>query len=208
MACLQGGAEFGPDCREMDTELLDRATGPVVVLPLAATAGEQYQAASTTGTRYYRSLGADVRYAPDARHDLPAALAALREAGLVMLPGGSPGRLRDALSGAVVEVLRERAEQGAVLVGASAGAMVLCEWTALPDRGGEVVHGTGLVPGFLVVPHFHPGDPDRGWTPPAGIRRLGIPEQSGVVVADGALRSVGARASVLLDGPEAGEIPR
>jgi hypothetical protein len=207
IACLQGGAEFGPDCRAMDAELISLATGQVVLVPLAAEPGVQYEAAGTTGVRYFRELGADAACAPDAREDLPAALAVLRGAGLVMLPGGSPSRLRSALAGAVAEVLRERIDQGAVVVGASAGAMLLCEWTALPALGADVVHGMGVVTGLMVLPHYRPGL-QPGWSAPAGIRRLGIPEQSGVVVADGSLRSVGRRPGVLLDGPDAGEIPR
>ena len=39
VVCLQGGAEFGPDCREMDADLLRRAGGPVVVTALAGAVG-------------------------------------------------------------------------------------------------------------------------------------------------------------------------
>ena len=98
LVCLQGGAEFGPGCREMDAALLRRAAGPVVVTALAGAVGREYRTASENGVRHFRALGAqDVVAAPDAREDLGADLAA----GAAAPDWGS---LADGLLGTLVEV--------------------------------------------------------------------------------------------------------
>ena len=218
MLCLQGGAEFGPRCREMDAALLERADGgPVVVAALAGAPGAEYRTAGENGVRHFRALGArSAVVAPDAREDPGAALDALRTARLLVLPGGSPAGLLDALQSTPVGALvAELLADGAVVMGSSAGAMVLCEWTVLPDREGphgpQVVRGLGLAPGLLVLPHWSGAGGRERWlqavaqTVPAGVRALGLPEQSGVLVDDGALTAVGTSATWLVD--EQRELP-
>lgn len=197
--CLQGGAEFGPDCREMDADLLRRAGGgTVVVTALAGEVGRDYRTATDNGVRHFRALGAeDVVGAPDAREDAAGAREALLRARLLVLPGGSPARLLEALRGTGVDdVVGDLLEDGGVVSGSSAGAMVLGGWTVLPDRGMRVVRGLGVVPDVLVVPHWSGGRSD--WLGaverevPADVEVLGIPEQSGVLVEDGVLTAVGS----------------
>ena len=206
VVCLQGGAEFGPDCREMDAELLRRAGGPVVVTALAGAVGREYRTASDNGVRHFRALGAtDVVAAPDAREDPAAALEALRRARLLVLPGGSPSRLLDALRATGVDrVVTELLADGGVVSGSSAGAMVLCRWTVLPDRPGPAVErGLGVVPDVLVLPHWS-GSGRDDWlravdaAVPAEVEVLGVPEQSGVLVDGPSFTAVGAAATSLL----------
>ena len=202
--CLQGGAEFGPACREMDADLLRRADGPVVVSALAGTVGADYRTATANGVRHFRSLGAaDVVAAPDAREDREGALAALSRARLLVLPGGSPTRLLDALrSTGVDEVLRRVLADGGVVSGSSAGAMVLGGWTVLPEGGPRVVEALGLVPDVLVVPHWTGAR--RDWLDavedgvPPEVTVLGIPEQSGVLVEGDRLTAVGSASTSLV----------
>lgn len=207
--CLQGGAEFGPDCREMDADLLDLAGGPVVVTALAGTPGRDYRTASENGVRHFRALGAEVVAAPDAREEPEAALEVLRRARLLVLPGGSPSRLLDALRATGVDqVVTDLLADGGVVSGSSAGAMVLGGWTVLPDRGttgaGPAVEpGLGVVPDLLVLPHWT-ADGRSDWvsaaqrTVPEDVGLLGIPEQSGVRVEDGHLTAVGRAPTALL----------
>jgi cyanophycinase len=209
--CLQGGNEFGAGCREMDAELLRRADGgPVVVTALAGAQGREYRTAGDNGVRHFRELGAlDASVAPDVREDPEAALAALRSARLLVLPGGSPSRLLDVLQSTPVGALvRELVDGGVLLMGSSAGAMVVCEWTVLPDRRGprgtSVARGLGLVPGLVVVPHWSGGSSRREWlravdeTVPSGVHVLGLPEESGVLVQDGSLTAVGSAPAALV----------
>lgn len=207
--CLQGGDEFGPRCRDMDADLLRRADGPVVVTALAGTVGRDYATASAHGVRHFRELGAtDVVAAPDAREDRDAALTVLRTARLLVLPGGSPSRLLEALRATGVdEVVHELLADGGVVSGSSAGAMVLGGWTVLPDQRTSVVAALGVVPQVLVVPHW--SGPRADWlravedAVPPDVTVLGIPEQSGVVVVDGALTAMGSAPTALVrDGRE------
>jgi cyanophycinase len=206
VVCLQGGAEFGPDCREMDAELLRRADGPVVVTALAGAVGREYATANDNGVRHFRALGAsDVVAAPDAREDPDGALEALRRARLLVLPGGSPSRLLDALRGTGVDrVVHDLLAADGVVSGSSAGAMVLCGWTVLPDRAGPAVErGLGVVPDVLVLPHWS-GSGRADWlraveaAVPAHVEVLGVPEQSGVLVEGRTLTAVGAAPTSLL----------
>ena len=205
MLCLQGGAEFGAGCREMDAALLVRAEGgPVVITALAGAPGREYRTAGENGVRHFTALGAaDVRIAPDVREDPDGAVAALRQARLLVLPGGSPSRLLEALrSTPVGDLVAAHLVGGGVVSGSSAGAMVLCAWTVLPERGEpSVVPALGLVPRTLVVPHWRGSS---GWLAPVqaavpdDVRVIGLPEQSGVVVEGGTVTAVGSAATALL----------
>lgn len=197
--CLQGGAEFGRACREMDREVVTGApVGPVVVLAGAAAPGRDHDTAGRNAVRYYAQwVGDEVVAAPDPRDDLDACLGALHEAAMVVLPGGSPRRLLEVLSGAVGEAIRGRHAAGATISGASAGAMLLCERTVVPDAGGELADGLGLVPG-LALPHFSGEDRWAGRLP-AELVRWGLPECGGLLLRDGEVRAVGDGTPVLLD---------
>ena len=208
--CLQGGGELSPACRPMDARVLRRvAGGPqpvrVVVAALAAVPGREHDTAVRHGVEHYRRLGADAVGAPDARTDPGGAVAALRAARLVVLPGGSPSRLLDALRTTPVgDLLTALAAEGTAVSGSSAGAMVLGGWTVLPDRRGEtglaVEPGLGLVPGVVVVPHWSGGGSRGDWlraldaAVPAGTAVLGLPEESGVLVQGRTATALGVAA--------------
>lgn len=200
---LQGGAEFGADCRAMDRALLDRVDGPVVVTALAGEQGRDYATASANGVAHFRALGAqEAVAAPDVRERPQEALEVLRTAALLVLPGGSPSRLLTALRATPVgDLVRDLLDRGGSVMGASAGAMVLCAWTVLPDRRGpagpQVAQGLGVVPGSVVLPHWSGGSSRPDWlraldeAVPADVVALGIPEQSGVELHGGVLTAVG-----------------
>ena len=205
--CLQGGGEFSPGCRTMDTALLQQVDGPIVVTALAGTPGRDYARASANGVSHFRALGAsDVVAAPDVRERPAEALAVLATARLLVLPGGSPSRLLTALTESPVgQLLRELLESGGSVMGASAGAMVLCGWTVLPDRRGAggmaVVPGLGVVPDTLVVPHWQGGSSRGDWLSaitakvPGQVEVLGLPEESGVVIDGSRRTAVGQHAT-------------
>jgi len=206
--CLQGGAEFGELTVEMDRQLMKLARpGPVVIVPLASPPGESYRRTGAQAVGYFRSLGApSVLVAVDAREDDDAACATVGEAGLVVLPGGSPSRLMDVLTQSRLGlVVRDLVEEDGVVMGASAGAMCLASWTLLPDGGDTVVPGLELVPGVLVLPHYQERRRSQADHLLAHLPRqsavLGIPEQSGVIVeidAESRLIGVGARPTTVI----------
>ncbi|MDX6197630.1 MAG: Peptidase family [Actinomycetota bacterium] len=181
-----------------------------MVTALAGEPGQDYGTATANGVRHFRAIGAgDVVGAPDARADAAAALEVIATARLLVLPGGSPSRLlralRETAVGAAVQALLDG---GAVVMGASAGAMVLCPWTVLPDQrsGGSlaVEAGLGLVDDLLVVPHWSGGSSRGDWlrsieaAVPTSTTVLGIPEESGVLVEGTVLTAVGMSATRLL----------
>ncbi len=194
----------------MDADLVRRAGGRVVVSALAGEPGRDYDMATANGVRHLRAVGAgDVVGAPDARDDATAALDAVASARLLVLPGGSPSRLlaalrRTGLDAAIAALL----DDGGVVMGASAGAMVLCPWTVLPDgrSGGAlaVEPGLGLVGDLLVVPHWSGGSSRGDWlrsidaAVPDTTSVLGIPEESGVLVDGDVLTAVGTAPTRLL----------
>ena len=211
VVCLQGGNELTPACRPMDEALLGLAPpGPVVVVPLASERGGDYERTGAKAARYFRELGADVVVAIDARRDAESAAEAVGTAGMVVLTGGSPRRLRDALvESGLGDHIRARRDAGALVMGSSAGAMVACATTLLPQWRGtpNVGPGLGLVTGYVVVPHF---DGKRSAWVRAGLVAeptvLGIPECSGVVVDGGELRALGVAAATVITADDRHEL--
>ncbi len=195
LICLQGGRELTPPCDDMDRTVLDRCDGTVVVLAGAARPGSDYAAASARTVAHYRRLGVDVEVVPDPRDDRAGALAALDDrVGLIVLPGGSPGGLLDVLTDhpphgeTIARRIIELRSGGTAISGASAGAMVLCEQTATPDRSGGLEPGLGLVPG-VAIPHWSPGS-ERRWSLPDTLL-WGLPECGGVLIDGASMIGVG-----------------
>ena len=197
LICLQGGLELTPPCREMDATILDRAPdGRVAVLAGAARIGSDYAGACERARAHYTSLGASVTCLVDPRVDVDGALAALSDdLALVVLPGGSPSSLLDVLAGSTPQIGRRLVAlhaAGVALSGASAGAMVLCDRTVLPDRrsgdGPSIADGLGLVRG-LALPHW---SPDRtGWPVPDDVDVWGLPECGGALIEGDTVTAVG-----------------
>lgn len=190
--CLQGGNEFTPACRATDQGWLDRVPGGVVALaPLACAFGVEYRTAAHNGAEYLRDLGVtDIIVAPEPRLALDGAVRAIIDAAIVVIPGGSPARIRARVVGtAIGGALRAHLAGGGTVVGASAGAMVLGASMLVPDAEWQVSPGLGAVPDVLVLPHY--GEP-RGTVVDqvrtqvdAGTTILGVPACSGVLYAGG-----------------------
>lgn len=190
LICLQGGAEFGTPCIDMDLQVLARSpAGAVVVMAGAASPGREHSAATRNAMRHYSKLtDREVVGAPDPRRDLGGTMSALEGAGLVVLPGGSPRRLLDVLELGIGHRLRELHEAGCSLSGASAGAMVLCSHTMVPGEG--ITAGLGLVDG-IAIPHF---DGTDWWDLdlPGEVVRWGLPECGGILVTDDSIEPTGS----------------
>lgn len=215
---LQGGAEMQPACRGMDAELIGLVEdhGVVVVLLGAASPGDDYSRASQRAWDHYEPLVGD-RQLQVAQHpevDLDACVTGVAAASLLVVPGGSPARLLRSLraeGGRLASTITGGHQEGMALSGSSAGAMVLCERTVLPEQRGPdgpaVADGLGLAPGLALV--HDDGVGDRGWRDPVapdGVR-WGLPESGGALLHQGRVRAVGRGRVRLLTGARRTVVP-
>lgn len=187
---LEGGAEFGGQMRVPDLKAIELAGGfnaPVRILPAAAAPDNNHIRAGNNGVRWFQSLGArNVESVPlidKTSANNPEVTEALRHAKLIFLLGGFThylGRTLKDTSG--WEAALAAYQNGAVIVGSSAGAMVMCEFYYDPDAG-KVVEGLNLVPNALVLPHhntFGKGWANRLLAQLPGVTLLGIDERTGM----------------------------
>jgi cyanophycinase len=208
---LVGGNEWQEKCT-FDRGLLEASGGTdVLVLPTAAAYEHPDRAVEHAG-QWFETLGGkvqglDVLRRADAENEGNAA--AVRAARFIYLSGGSPMHLRSVLKDSPVwNAIVEAWEGGAVLAGASAGAMVLCDPMVDP-RGGAFTLGLGLVEQVALIPHHEEWDEDQARRTielaPKGLPVVGIDTQTALIRdAEGAWRSEGAgRVVVFVDGKEA-----
>jgi len=208
---LVGGGEWRDGC-EFDGDLLEASgRAEVVVLPTAA-AYEHPDHAVERATRWFDKLGATVVPVPavdrgGARDE--ANVAAVRGARFVYLADGSPMHLRSVLMHSPLwDALVAAWQDGAVLAGSGAGAMVMCD-PAVDPRGGAFTLGLGLVPQLAVVPRADTWSEDKLHRTlqltPAGVTLAEVDERTALIRdADGTWRTAGVGAvSVWLDGAEA-----
>ena len=159
---LEGGAEFGGEMEAPDRRAIELAGGanaPVGIIPAAAAPANDHLNAGENGVNWFRFLGAtEVTALPltDRKSaDDPAVVESLRRGKLIYMLGGSPHHLEQSLAGSAGwKAMLMAYEQGAVIGGSSAGAMVLCERYYDPFKE-EVLKGLGLVAGCCVLPHHN-----------------------------------------------------
>jgi cyanophycinase len=205
---LHGGGEFLPgDERFLEAliELAPSTADPVrvVVIPTAAARGRPDLAAAHGVAAFGRIGGAlgrrieavavpvtDAASAAD-----PAFAATISRAHVIHFPGGDPDLIPSLLRGSAAwKAVLEAVAQGAILAGASAGAMALGGWTWTRSGG---VPGLGLVPNLVVMPHATPDSWDDahlrfGSSVPPSTAAIGLAERTGVIVPpDGPWRVVG-----------------
>lgn len=209
---LVGGAEWSEGC-DFDAELL-RANGTdeVVVLPTGA-AYEHPQHLVDQATEWFGQFGVKVRplmvlARPEASD--PGNVEVARNAPFVYLAGPSPMHLRSVLMRTPLwDALVAGWQDGATLVGTSAGAMVLCDPMVDP-RGGAYTLGLGLVAQLALIPHADTWSEDKRQRTlqlaPAGQPVVAIDERTALIRDPAGLwRTSGAGAvTVWVDGAERG----
>ena len=194
---LHGGGEFLPgDETFLGAVLrltpLDRPVR-VAIVPTAAARGRP-DLAGENGVAAFRRVAVDagisvvveaVSVVDRASAGDPSSVETLSAATLIHLPGGDPDIIPTLYPGTAAWAAIERAHAaGAVLAGASAGAMGLAAWTWTPAG---VVPGLGAVPGAIVAPHADAASWAR-WVArfagllPADVGALGLAERTGVIV--------------------------
>ncbi|KAA0272931.1 MAG: hypothetical protein EDM79_10810 [Chloroflexi bacterium] len=193
MGCLilEGGAEFGGRMSEPDLRGFDLAGGfdaPIAILPTAAAPDNNHKRAGNNGVRWFQSLGAKNVFSLDvidSKSANDAVLAAsIRTSKLIYLLGGFPRHLGETLKDSVCwSAALEARQNGAVIAGSSAGAMVLCEHYYDPYER-KLLRGLNLLPNACVLPHHNQfgkawANQMRQMLPEAVL--IGIDEATGMV---------------------------
>jgi cyanophycinase len=162
---LIGSGEFTPAMTDVDREIL-ASIGPrprVVILPTAA-AGEQPEDWAARGVAHFLRLGASstgLLVLERAHAEAKEYMGIMELADLLYISGGKPRRLLEALEASPLwRAFLLARSRGAWLVGSSAGAMALGDWTLVHRPGDgdgtptEWSPGLGMLQGMAVVPHF------------------------------------------------------
>jgi cyanophycinase len=205
---LEGGAEFGGSMREPDLEAIRLAGGwdaPIRIIPTAAAPDHNDQRAGNNGIRWFGHLGArDIESLPlidrDSANDEQIAQS-LRKAKLIYLLGGFTHYLGQTLKGSRAwQAALEAYQQGAVIAGSSAGAMVMCERYYDPGQG-QIQEGLDLVHNALVLPHHNTFG--KNWAPRLislipEVTLIGIDEQTGMIQEGAQAWTVYGKGSVTL----------
>jgi len=188
---LEGGAEFGGRMRDPDLKAIELTGGfnaPIRIIPTAAAPDNNHQRAGNNGIRWFQSLGAkDVSAVPllsKIRADDKNIAQSLRDAKLIYLLGGFTHYLGQTLKDSLAwDGAVEAYNNGAVIAGSSAGAMVMCQFYFDPSPG-RVHDGLNLIPNSLVLPHHNTFG--KSWAPKLlqkilDVTLIGIDEQTGML---------------------------
>jgi len=188
---LEGGAEFGGRMRDPDLRAIELAGGfdaPLRIIPTAAAPDDNHRRAGENGVRWFQGLGArDVVSLPlidKASANDEEISNSLRNAKLIYLLGGFTHYLGQTLKDSLAwTAVVEAYNNGAVIAGSSAGAMVMCEFYYHHNEG-KVIKGLNLVPNSLVLPHHNSFG--RRWAPKLlkdipNVTLIGIDEETGMI---------------------------
>ncbi len=192
---LEGGAEFGGRMSEPDLRAMELAGGfniPICVIPTAAAPDNNHRRAGDNGIRWFQSLGAKNVFAVDVidsasanNESLAASISASR---LIYLLGGFPRYLAETLANSVCwRAALDAFNEGAVIAGSSAGAMVLCEHYYDPYEK-KLLRGLNLIPNACVLPHHN--NFGKAWAKQLeqqlpDVILIGIDEQTGMLNGKG-----------------------
>ena len=189
---FQGGSEFTGAMAIADRRSITLAggkTAKVRIIPAAAAPDNNHENAGLNGRLWFESLGAeDVSVLPlidfQSAQD-PCVAGELENADLVFILGGFPGHLAASLKNSKsADAIRAAYENGAVICGSSAGAMVLCEWFYDPYAK-KRISGLNMVPHLMILPHFNKSG--QQWEQRLkgeglnDFKLLGIDEQTAVI---------------------------
>ncbi len=206
---LIGGHEDRSLYSEIHRELVRLAGGDHARIIVCTAGTRQTVEYGDEFVRLLRNLGAEVTQLdiPDrATADLPATVNAISTATGVFFTGGDQRRIMSVLGGSRAALaLRQRAAEGMLVAGTSAGAAIAGDLMIAGTATPAVEAGMGLLPGVIVDQHFSqrvrlPRLCDAVAQHPehAGI---GIDEDTAVVVQGRLIRVIGTgRVTVVAPG--------
>ena len=159
MLALVGSGEYLPPIAFVDRDLIGRLAAPARVVCLPTAAGMEGHARvdywSRLGVDHFASLGVQAQSLPvvdrPSAND-PALADAVAQANFVYLSGGRPDYLHKTLESSLVwRAILSVLENGGLLAGCSAGAMILGEkFFGFPGWK----PGFAFLPGATIIPHF------------------------------------------------------
>lgn len=162
---LVGSGEFTEAMDDVDKYLLSKISNPVVaIIPTAACEEKDWYKWIENGVRHFKTLGAKVcgvNMVNKGDTGKKEILDQLEKANFYYFSGGNPGYLLDIIKDTPAwELIYDKFQNCATLVGASAGAMVMGKkvWARVYDFRRGIVkpweEGLGVVD-FGVVPHYN-----------------------------------------------------
>jgi cyanophycinase len=165
---LVGSGDYLPVIDDVDRALIDTLGGPanarVVVIPTASGLEPGMPAQwNERGVAHFRRLGADVTPIMVLDHDAaldPGLTDTLAQANFFYFSGGNPQHVVAVWQDTPAwECLVQRWQQGAVIAGCSAGAMMLGGFTfnirrAIGGGTPEWLPALGVLPRIATLPHF------------------------------------------------------
>jgi len=180
---LEGGSEFGGWMRKPDLRAIELAGGsdaPVRIIPTAAVPDRNHDNAGAFGTRWFEGLGAwdvfSLLLIDKASANDEEIAMVLRETKFIYMLGGFTHYLGQTLKGSLAwKAAVDAYNNGAVIGGSSAGAMVMCEFYYHHNEK-KVYEGLNLVPNSLVLPH-----PPKLLKDIPGVTLIGIDEETGMI---------------------------
>jgi cyanophycinase len=188
---LEGGAEFGGRMKEPDLRALELAGGAdarISIIPAAAAPDNNHHRAGNNGRRWFEGLGAKAVSSLPLIDRTSAAdqdiLEQLKISQMVYMLGGFPHHLVQTLAGSASWlIMLQVIENGGVIAGSSAGAMILCEYFFDPFKN-RIESGLGLLPGICIVPH-HDSFGNKWYRKLnrllPGVTLVGIDEETGII---------------------------
>jgi|TARA_Y100000310_G_C20584758_1_gene764802 peptidase E len=186
--------EGGGDIREGENDELDLAAigcaknKRVYVLDLTSNDEEKVAQYRSFFEQYFKRLGVEEIGFASLSESLEEIKGKLGEAGIVYLPGGDTEVLIDNLRQRKIGSLLENLES--VIIGNSAGAMVLCREAICAKEGREIMEGVGVLD--LAIEVHYDETHDEAMNELSEEREIyGVPEKGAIIAEDGNLEFVG-----------------
>ncbi len=182
-----GGNEFSQEYAQADLAALRNAQDLDELLIVVTAPYPTQEMAYKYAQKYFASLGINTKMSQllDKKDsDNPKLVDEIANAKAIYIAGGTPSRLVDAfINTAAGEGLLTAVENQAVLMGSSAGAMLMSKRVVMPT-GQDLGEGLDLLHGTIALPHFHGMVP--GWVEEykkSGIKFFGLAEGGSILTS-------------------------